>query len=130
MNKVVISTTFSLALLLVGVQFATGQSNPEGKKVIEMTNSATYNPAELIISQGEQITWQNKSSEIQTITVKTREENDRVLAIAPPDAEPFSSGSIQPGDSFSYTFYISGTYEFVSLPHQEHGTSGRIVVKD
>ena len=52
------------------------------------------------------------------------------IAFYPDDAEPFSSGAIYPGESFSYTFFIPGSYELVSLPNEKNGMLGRIVVKD
>jgi plastocyanin len=130
MNKLFLSTTLALVLFAGGIKSAECQTGEAGKKTIEMTNGATYNPAELIVSQGEKITWLNKSSEIQTITVITRKENDKVLAQAPKDAEPFSSGAIKPGETFSYTFYIPGVYEFISLPNEADGMSGKIIVTE
>ncbi len=98
--------------------------------IIEMTNTATYKPAELVVSKGEKITWKNSSEQIQTITVKTRQKDDKQFAFLPEDAEPFNSGAILPGESFSYTFFIPGSYEFVSLPNLDKGMEGRIIVED
>jgi plastocyanin len=98
--------------------------------VIEMTNAASYQPDEIVVRKGERITWRNISDQIQTITVKTEISNDKKIAFYPDDAEPFSSGAIYPGESFSYTFFIPGSYELVSLPNEKNGMLGRIVVKD
>lgn len=125
MNKVIFKAVFGLAFLLGLTQMGIAQ-----ERIIEMTSEATYNPAELVVSSGDRITWTNKSNEVQTITVKTREDKQKMLAMAPEDAEPFSSGAIQPGESFSYTFYIPGTYEIVSLPNAHQNMSGRIIVKE
>lgn len=102
----------------------------EKQVVIEMTNLSTYQPAEVIVKKGEKITWTNTSDQIQTITIKTDQDLDRQTSYHPADAEPFSSGAINPGESFSYTFYIPGAYEFISLPNSQKGMEGRIIVED
>ncbi len=98
--------------------------------VIEMTNTATYKPAEIVVNKGEKITWKNTSEKIQTITVKRGQKDDKQIAFLPDEAEPFSSGAIKPGESFSYTFFIPGSYELVSLPNAEKGMQGKIIVSD
>jgi plastocyanin len=98
--------------------------------VIEMTNTASYKPVEVIVRKGEKITWKNISDQIQTITVKTEINSDKQITYYPNEAEPFSSGAIKPGGSFSYTFFIPGSYELVSLPNEKNGMLGRIVVEE
>ena len=93
--------------------------------VIEMTNTATYKPVELVVRKGEKITWKNISDQIQTITVKTELNHDKQITYYPDEAEPFSSGAIKPGESFSYTFFIPGSYELVSLPNEKNGMLGK-----
>jgi plastocyanin len=118
----------TLAMLMLGttcILFAQDKT-----AVIKMTNAATYLPAELVVKKGEKITWQNASDQIQTITVKTENHDEKQIAYLPDEAEPFSSGAIQPGESFSYTFFVPGTYEFISLPNEKKGMTGKIVVKD
>ena len=118
--------------IAAGIMFLSNSvsSAQENTVVIEMTNNATYNPAELVVSKGEKITWTNTSDQIQTITVRVEQNQDKQIAYLPDEAEPFSSGAVQPGESFSYTFYIPGAYEFVSLPNKNKGMEGKIIVKD
>ena len=55
-----------------------------------------------------------------------------VLVIAfgvPVGAEPFDSGNIDAGGSYSYTFNVPGTYQYVCLPHELAGMIGVVVVE-
>lgn len=115
------------AMVLVLSFTAKAQNN---SVVIEMTNTATYQPAEIVVNKGEKITWKNNSDQIQTITVKSESSIAEQITYYPDEAEPFSSGAVQPGESFSYTFFISGSYEFVSLPNEKKGMFGKIIVKE
>jgi plastocyanin len=117
-----------IAGLLLGICMSSRAQSKE--VVIRMTNKATYQPAEIRVSKGEKIIWTNNSDQIQTITVKTENFNNKEISYYPDDAEPFSSGAIQPGESFTYTFFIPGTYEFVSLPSKEKGMEGKIIVEE
>ncbi len=128
MAKFIVKSTLILAFVLGTLPLMQAQESKD--RIVEMTNEATYNPAELIIQKGERIVWKNTSDQVQTITVKTQKQNDRLKAMAPDEAEPFSSGAIRPGETFAYTFYIPGTYEIVSLPNATANMSGRIIVQD
>ena len=127
MRKLIKCVGVAAGLFVGSITVAYTQNN---KVVIEMTNTATYQPAEIVVSKGEKITWKNTSDQLQTITVKTEQNNEKRIACYPDEAEPFSSGAIQPGESFSYTFFIPGAYQFVSLPNEKLGMEGRIIVKD
>jgi plastocyanin len=127
MRKLLKYAVVTAVLMLGTVIYSHAQDNTV---IIEMTNIATYQPAEIVVRKGEKITWKNNSDQIQTITVKTELTSDKQIAYHPDEAEPFSSGAIRPGETFSYTFYIPGAYEFVSLPNEEKGMQSRIIVED
>lgn len=117
-----------VAVLVLVLSFTAQAQN--NSVVIKMTNTSSYQPAEIVVKNGEKITWKNMSNQIQTITVKTKLKADDPAAFHPDEAEPFSSGAVLPGESFSYTFFIPGSYEFVSLPNEKKGMLGKIIVKE
>ena len=59
-----------------------------------------FQPAEITIKKGETITWTNNDSAKHTATCDT-----------------FDSGLLAKGESFSYTFNETGTFDYICTPH-------------
>ncbi len=49
-------------------------------------------------------------------------------SVLPDGADPWDSGILQPGESFSYTFTVPGTYSYFCLPHVLSGMLGTVEV--
>jgi plastocyanin len=49
--------------------------------------------------------------------------------LLPEGAQPFDSGNIDAGGTYSYTFTVPGTYRYVCLPHELAGMIGIVVVE-
>ena len=46
----------------------------------------------------------------------------------PRGAEPFDSGFLRPGETFTHTFTIPGEYRYACVVHEAKGMVGTIVV--
>jgi len=101
---------------------------------VEMTDQFRFSPADLTITVGETVTWINTSSMPHTSTddpaqnpvASTHPEFSQL----PDGADAWDSGLLQPGESFSHTFTVAGTYHYFCLPHALSGMLGTITVED
>ncbi len=88
-----------------------------------------FAPASVVIKVGDSVTWQNVGNEVHHAT------SDPSMAIKssevgnPAGAEPFDSGFMKPGDSYTHTFTVPGTYKYACAVHETKGMIGEIVVK-
>ena len=64
--------------------------------------ASPYSPGTLTVAAGTTITWVNQDVVIHTVTG---------------DGSLFDSGSMRPGDRFSFTFTTPGTFTYGCLPH-------------
>ncbi len=70
--------------------------------------ASPYSPGTLTVAAGTTITWVNQDVVIHTVTS---------------DDGLFDSGSMRPGDRFSFTFTAPGTFTYACIPHPfMHGT--------
>ncbi|NIR46298.1 MAG: hypothetical protein GWN99_17830 [Gemmatimonadetes bacterium] len=47
----------------------------------------------------------------------------------PEGAEPFNSGNLKPGASFSHEFSVAGTYTYFCIPHEGAAMIGTVIVE-
>lgn len=94
--------------------------------VARITDGVRYDPQELTINAGDTVQWNNAGTKQHTVTVDPsmakRSEDVRL----PSGAEPFSSGNIDCGKSYSHTFKVPGTYKYVCANHP--GETGMVIV--
>ncbi len=76
-----------------------------GTKSVMIMNYA-FSPASLTVSVGDTVTWTNEDTAPHTVTVT----NGPVK---------FDSGTLQKGQSFSYTFTVAGTYSYYCAVHPD-----------
>jgi plastocyanin len=114
---------------------ASNVTSPEAAvAMVQMTDQFRFSPADLTIAAGQTVTWINDSAMPHTAT-DDPEQNPVAsahpeYAQLPDGAEPWDSGVLQPGESFSYTFTAPGTYHYFCLPHVLSGMVGTITVED
>jgi plastocyanin len=90
---------------------------------------AAFEPGTVTIKVGETVEWRNVGNEVHHATT------DPSMAIncgdvgSPTGAEPFDSGFLKPGATFSHTFKVAGTYRYACAVHETSGMIGKIVVK-
>jgi plastocyanin len=111
---------------------AAGNDQDSAPVTVEMTYYHAFRPGTVTVRVGDTVVWKNASRETHTATadaalVKTSQGKDWVKI--PDGAIPFHSGDLGPTDSFSHTFTIAGTYQYVCLIHEVHAMFGTVVVK-
>lgn len=106
-----------------------GATDPAGAHIVKMTSTLKYDPAEITIKVGETVNWKNSSIMDHTVTADPSLAKRAEHVSLPEGAQPFNSGNISPGKSFSYTFTVTGTYKYFCIPHESMGMIGVVVVK-
>jgi plastocyanin len=90
---------------------------------------AAFEPGTVTIKVGDTVEWRNVGNEVHHATT------DPSMAIncgdvgSPAGAEPFDSGFLKPGATFSHTFKVAGTYRYACAVHETSGMIGKILVK-
>ena len=110
---------------------AAGASVPrEAAVTVEMTNQLTFAPDTVVIRAGETVEFRNTSALVHTVTGDPSTASVDASVHLPDNAEPFDSGRIEPGESFSHTFESAGTYRYFCVPHEGAKMRGVVVVND
>lgn len=81
-----------------------------------MMQNTSFQPQELSVQPGATVTWTNEDNFAHTVTAGTRGNPSGL----------FDAGEVAAGDTFSFTFEESGTYEYFCSIHD--GMHGVIVV--
>jgi plastocyanin len=121
-----------MALVLVGIavtQLSTSAAATAPGIVIKMLDMPlAFQPTVLKIKVGDSVQWENVGNEVHHAT------SDPSLAIKPaevtnpPGAEPFDSGFLRPGETFTHIFTVPGEYKYTCVVHEAKGMIGTIVV--
>jgi plastocyanin len=96
---------------------------------IQMTNDNKFSPATLTVPKGATVTFQNASTMVHTATDDPAKAVNKSDAVLPEGAQPWDSGLIQPGQSWTHTFDVVGSYSFFCIPHETLGMLGKITVQ-
>lgn len=78
----------------------------------------SFTPSNLEVEVGTTVTWENRSSETHTVTSGSDGSHDEI----------FDSGSVPPGEDYSFTFDETGTFDYFCIPHPN--MTGTITVVD
>jgi plastocyanin len=109
-------------------------SSPAAAVTVKMTSRLRFEPPDVTIKRGETIIWVNTSPIPHTTTGDPAKnpvkETRPQFAQLPPGAEPWDSGLIDEGESFSYTFAVSGEYTYFCIPHLLSGMLGMVTVTE
>ena len=90
---------------------------------------ATFQPAQLTIKVGETVEWKNVGNSVHHASSDPSTAVNPSEVSNPAGAKPFDSGFLQPGQSFTYTFTVPGTYKYICAPHETSGMLGEVVVR-
>ena len=107
---------------------ATGGS-PDVAATVEMTNQLTFTPDSVAIGVGETVEFHNTSALVHTVTGDPSRASLDASVRLPGGAEPFHSGRMKPGATFSHTFEAAGTYRYFCVPHEGAKMRGVVVVE-
>jgi plastocyanin len=114
-----------------------GGSGAVQTNTVDMTDELTFEPKQIRISVGTEVTWTTTGNVGHTVTAY----EDRI----PEGATYFASGgfdsqqaaedgysngdgNVPAGESYSHTFETAGTYEYYCIPHEMNGMVGTIEV--
>jgi len=90
---------------------------------------AKFVPDPVKIKVGDTITWVNKGETIHTATTDPTSAPDPSWASVPKGADTWDSGYLNPGDTWSYTFKVPGTYKYFCITHVNEGMKAEIDVE-
>jgi plastocyanin len=112
-----------------------------GPVTVEMSSEETFDPAEVTITVGDTVTWENTGGQGHTVTADESElpegaeyfasggfdsEEEALDAYQPYDPE---SGYIGGDETYEHTFETAGTYEYFCIPHDATG-KGTVIVEE
>jgi plastocyanin len=102
-----------------------------------MPEGHRFSPSTIEVTVGEQITFENDSSESHTVTAFEESLPDGADYFASGGAatedearDNVGDGLIDGGDTFTLTLDEPGTYKYFCIPHESQGMTGTIVVSD
>jgi plastocyanin len=93
-----------------------------------MTDQLRFEPASLTVPRGSTVTWTNTGAVEHTATDDPSKAVTASNAALPSGAQPWDSGTVAAGQSFSHTFDTPGTYKYFCIPHEAAGMVATIVV--
>ncbi len=101
------ATLFLLLALLAGCAGRTSYG-------VEISDERPFTPGNLSITAGTTVVFKNTSTTPQTVTADPQSKNEGTLVKLPDGAAALESGLLYPGETYSYTFEVPGTYVYLS----------------
>lgn len=96
--------------------------------VVEM-DGLKYVPARLTVKAGDTVSWRNTDGMAHTVTGDPAKARDERSARLPEGAEPWDSGDIEAGQSWSRQFDVPGEYTYFCIPHELAGMVATVTVE-
>ena len=90
---------------------STSASTSNKSNAVSIENFS-FNPGELTVKKGTEVTWTNNDSTTHTVTS---------------DTKTFSSGDITPGSTYKFTFSETGTFSYHCSIHTT--MTGKVIVQ-
>lgn len=120
------ATTF---LVAAGMMLAAaGGASAANTVKVGMTNTLKFTPQTVTVHVGDTVVWHNGSALTHTVTDVPKLASKQGDATLPKGAKPFNSGYLNPGQSYSHTFTVPGTYHYFCIPHEATGMVGVVIV--
>lgn len=113
----------------VGSPQASPVAAPAPSATVTLTPDFKFDPAQVTIKQGQTVKWTNQGRAPQTVTADPARAKDKSHAALPGGAKPFDSGVLNAGASFSHTFDVAGSYSYFSMPQEQKGMLGTVIVQ-
>jgi plastocyanin len=110
-------------------QAATGTATPQPAAHVTVSANRTFDPANVTINAGETVQWVNAGRAPQTVTGDPAKVQNKADAVLPSGAQPWDSGTLNTGQTFTHRFDTPGEYTYTSLPAEGQGLVGRISVR-
>jgi plastocyanin len=97
-------------------------------QTINMTDQFQFQPAALTVPRGTTVTWMNTGQQQHTVTDDPSKAASAADAKLPSGGQPWDSGLIDGGKTFTHTFDTPGEYAYFCMPHEALGMVARITV--
>jgi plastocyanin len=89
----------------------------------------TFLPATITVNVGQKVIWKNSSEIVHNVV----DDASKALSVTdvnlPSSVQPFDSGYLQPGQTFSRVFTVPGVYRYVCTLHESNGMKGVVIVR-
>jgi plastocyanin len=95
---------------------------------IGMTDAYQFAPASISVKAGTTVTWMNTGQQAHTSTDDASKAINPSDSVLPSGAEPWDSGLLNAGQSYSHTFATPGQYTYFCTPHEALGMVARVTV--
>jgi plastocyanin len=95
---------------------------------VKMSDDSKYAPDKLTVAKGAKVTWDNSGTMVHTVTCDPSKAIKNGDVVLPSGAQPFDSGNIEAGKTWSYTFTVAGDYTYFCIPHESDGMIGHVTV--
>ena len=127
----------------IGLAGCLGAAEGENDDFDVGMTAVEFVPEEYRIEVGGTVVWHNNSSRSHTVTAYEDAIPEEAAYFATGGfesegaardawqnwrADPDRSGLLTSGESFSHTFEVPGTYDYVCIPHERGGMIGQIIV--
>ena len=116
---------FALAAVAAVLAASAAQAQPV---LVKATLGRNFDPKEVTIPVGGTVEWKNTAFFAHTVTFDPSKAEDPSDVQLPGGVAPFDSGKLGGGKTWSHTFTVPGRYQYVCLPHEEHGMIGVVNV--
>ena len=118
----------ALMFTMSGRAMATASLATVTIKMLDMPPA--FSPASVTIKAGDTVEWQNVGNEVHHATSDLFDMAINSGDVSnPATAEPFDSGFMRPGESFTHTFTKAGVYKYACAVHETKGMIGQVIVK-
>jgi plastocyanin len=112
-----------------GTAEGTTSEDADVAAVVNMNDQLAFEPKQIEVTAGEQVTWRNVGKVAHTVTADKSKVADPSLVSVPAGTKQWDSGFVAEGESFSRSFEKPGTYRYVCIPHEGAGMVGSVVVR-
>lgn len=86
-------------------------------------------PKTLVINAGEKVVWRNTAEVTHNVIADPGKAVFAIDVKLPSGVQPFGSGDLAPGQSYTHTFNVTGVYQYVCTLHETTGMKGVIIVR-
>jgi copper-containing nitrite reductase len=99
-----------------------------GKDTVNM-GDMSFLPATITVNAGERVVWKNSSFAIHNVVDDASKATSVIDVKLPSGVQPFDSGYMQPGQTYSRVFTVPGIYRYVCTLHEANGMKGVVIVR-
>lgn len=103
---------------------------PRDTVLVEATDRLTFESDSVAVRVGDVVTWRNAGLIQHSVTADPTEATLDGSVRLPDGAEPFDSGLLAEGETFSHIFRVPGRYDYFCIPHEGAGMTGAVIVID